>query len=105
MALVDLTVEVCDSAGTCVDPVVGAGTAFAAGVSTVAVTAVLSGQAGNGETGSIVGQLTFVAEDELAATGAALAPWLASAAAVVALGALLLAVVRRRSSDKSGRAP
>lgn len=105
MNFVDLTVEVCDSAGTCVDPLVGAGTAFAAGVSTVTVTAVLTGQAGNGETGSIVGQLAFVADDELAATGAQLAPWLASAAAVIALGALILAGVRRRSGDESERAP
>jgi hypothetical protein len=65
----------------------------------VTVTAELTQAAGNGETGSIVGQLTFVADDELAFTGSNVAPWLATALAALAVGALLLALLRRRQED------
>lgn len=102
MASIALDIEVCDSTGSCVDPTaLGAGFPFAAGTVSVAVTAELAQAAGNGETGSIVGQLTFVADDDLAFTGANAAPWAATALAALAVGALLLALLRRRE-DSSG---
>ena len=94
----ELDVEVCDSAGNCFDPTAITGPVpFAAGTATVAVTAELVTPAENGETGSITGRLSFTAPDDaLAATGSEWAPWISAGLAAVAVGALVLALVRSR---------
>ena len=90
-------IEVCDSAGRCVDPTaIAEPVAFRAGIGSVTVTVELVTQAGNGETGAMSGRLSFLADDSLAATGADAAPWIAAGAAAVAVGALGVALTRRR---------
>ncbi|WP_395243622.1 hypothetical protein ACGGZK_16045 [Agromyces sp. MMS24-K17] len=111
MELVDLAVEVCDAAGTCVDPVAETGVPFSAGEVSVSVTAVLAGEAGNGEAGSIVGRLDFTADDVpgggggLASTGSLIAAWAATAAALLAVGALVVTLARGRRDGPSRGAP
>jgi hypothetical protein len=92
-----VVIEVCDSTGSCVDPTnLGAGVPFAAGTATVRVTVEMVTPVGNGATGSVVGQLVFVAEDELPLTGLGSAPWLAAGAAAVAVGVLIMVALGRR---------
>jgi hypothetical protein len=100
---VTIDIEVCDSAGTCVDPTVDVGVPFAAGISTVSVTVEMLEQIGNGATGAIAGRLTFVADDELPPiagllpiTGLGAMPWLAAGAAAIGVGALLMVLLGRR---------
>ena len=99
-----IDIEVCDSAGNCVDPRTIAGSVpFAAGAATVTVPVELPAAAGNGQTGTAVGRLTFQANDDLAATGFPAAPWIAGGIAVIAVGALLVALVRRRDDPGEGQ--
>jgi hypothetical protein len=95
---VALDVEVCDSAGMCLDPRSLAGPVpFAAGVGSLTVTAQLTAAVEPGESGSVVGRLAFVGEETgLAATGSDAAQLLAAALASIAVGALVFALVRRR---------
>ena len=95
---VALDVEVCDSSGNCFDPRAITGPVpFAAGTGTLAITAELIAPADNGETGSITGRMSFTAPDDaLAATGAEWAPWVSAGLAAVAVGALVLALIRDR---------
>lgn len=94
---VALDVEVCDSTGRCVDPRTITGPVpFAAGTGTLTVTAELIAPAGNGESGSISGRLSFTADDALAISGSDWGPWLAGAFAAVAVGALVLALISSR---------
>ena len=108
-ARVALDVEVCDSAGSCFDPTAITGPVpFAAGTGTLAITAELMTPAENGETGSITGRLSFTAPDDaLAATGSEWAPWISAGLAAVAVGALVLALVRSRrgTGDASAHSP
>ncbi len=98
-------IEVCDSAGRCLDPTALAGpVAFAAGAGTVTVTVELIGATDNGESGAMSGRLSFLADENLAVTGADAAPWLAAGAAAVAVGALGLALTRRRERPTDHRA-
>jgi hypothetical protein len=97
-----LDVEVCDSAGTCLDPRTLTGpVAFAAGTATLSVTAELTAPADNGEAGTITGRLSFTADDELAASGWMWMPWITAALAALSVGALVLAITghRRASAD------
>jgi hypothetical protein len=97
-------VEACDSTGSCVDPTALTGPVpFAAGLGTLTVTAELTAAAGNGETSSSIGRLSFVADDPLALTGSDVAPWIAAGIAAVAVGALILALTRRRGDYLAGR--
>lgn len=113
MEVVDLAIEVCDSVGTCVDPASRTGVPFAAGEVSVSVTALLVGEAGNGEAGSIVGRLDFMADDVagggaaggIASTGVVVGASAATASAVLAVGALLVTLARRRREGPSGGAP
>jgi hypothetical protein len=97
MADVDLAVIVCSAGGTCVDPTTLTGSvAFPAGATSVTVTATLNAATVVNPVGSIVGRLTFGAEEALGPTGTdvlALAAW---AGAVVLTGALLVQLVRNR---------
>ena len=96
MTEVELTAQVCSASGACtaafdpMDPV-----PFPAGATTVTVTATLAAPV-NATEGSVVGQLTFVAEDELALTGAD--PWqlIAWCVAAVAVGLFIVAARPRR---------
>ena len=100
---VALDVEVCDSAGNCFDPTAITGPVpFAAGTGTLAITAELMTPAENGETGSITGRMSFTAPDDaLAATGSEWAPWISAGLATVAVGELVLALIRgRRGPDQ-----
>ena len=98
-------IQVCDSAGHCLDPTALAGpVAFAAGAGTVTVTVELIGATDNGESGAMSGRLSFLADENLAVTGADAAPWLAAGAAAVAVGALGLALTRRRERPTDHRA-
>lgn len=99
---VALDIEACDSAGMCVDPSAITGPVpFAAGTGTLSITAELIAPAENGETGSITGRLSFAADDLLASTGSEWAPWAAAGLAAIAVGALVLALIRaRRESDQ-----
>ena len=95
MTEVEFTVEVCSAAGACAPATETMAPApFPAGATTVTVTAVLPATS-NFVDGSVVGQLTFVAEDELAFTGAD--PWQLAAwgVAAFAIGAFLLIASRR----------
>ena len=98
---VAIEIEACDSAGSCVDPrtIVGP-VPFAAGIGSVTVTVELIGVVGNGETGSLVGRMSFAAEEGLAATGYDALPWLAAGIAAVAIGALVYVLVRRRGDPR-----
>jgi len=97
-----LEVELCDAGGTCLDPrTIGSPVPLTAGTATLAVTAELTAPADNGEAGSLSGRLSFTADDPLAPTGATWAPWLAAGIAAVAVGALVLALTRRRGQVAS----
>lgn len=98
---VAIDIEACDSAGSCVDPRTIAGPVpFAAGTGTVTVTVELIGAVGNGETGSLVGRISFAAEEGLAATGFDALPWLAAGIAGVLIGVLVFVLVRRRGDAR-----
>jgi hypothetical protein len=101
MTQVDLIIEACDSGGTCVDPTtLAGGVPFAAGTGTVSVTATLAATADPGSAGSVVGQLTFTAADDLAATGFEASAWLLWAVALVCLGVFAVLAVRGRRSRR-----
>jgi hypothetical protein len=98
-----LSIEVCDAASTCLDPAtLSSGVAMVAGPVVVTVTTELDAAAPPGAAGSVVGRLSFVADDELASTGADPLPWLAVGAAAVALGVLVVAFVERRRGPRRG---
>ena len=101
-AATTIDIEVCDSAGSCVDPRTIAGPVpFASGTGSVTVTVELVGAVGSGETGSLVGRLSFAAADEgLAATGSDVESWLAAGIAAIALGTLVFVLVRRRGTPR-----
>jgi len=96
-----LDVEVCDSAGTCADAA-SSGTVFIAGEMDVTVTAELPAESVPEATGSVLGQLTFTADEDsaLAGTGVDVSVVLAVLAALLAVGALLVAVGHRRPQPK-----
>ncbi|AYF98800.1 hypothetical protein [Protaetiibacter intestinalis] len=100
---VDLRIEVCASSGVCVDPQNLAGpVTFAAGATTVTVTATLTAPPGEDPTGSVLGRLTFTADDRLGATGVDVGAAVMWAAAVLMVGFLLIALVRsRRFADRA----
>jgi hypothetical protein len=114
-----IEVVVCDSVGTCLDPrAITDPVPFAAGTGSLSVTLQLSDAVEPGESGSVVGRLTFVAEDApglpggegpaaggggLALTGPDAAPWIAAGAASIAVGALVFALVRRRGDARDQR--
>ena len=95
---VTVDVTACDSAGNCVDPrTIGGPVPFAAGTGSLTVTATLVGVVEPGATGSLVGRMSFTAEDQvLAATGFAAASWLAAGIAGIAIGTLVFVLIRRR---------
>lgn len=97
-----LAIEVCDSAATCLDPTtLTSGVHMVAGPVVVTVTTVLADTAAPGSSGSVIGQLTFVADEDLAGTGVDPLPWLAAGAAAVAGGVLMVAVIERRRWRRS----
>lgn len=91
----DLSVELCRPSG-CFDLESLRGTFFDPGTIEVTVTVTLSPSSDIGGTGSALGQLTFVSDDDLPLTGSQLAERLAWALAMASFGALLVALARRR---------
>lgn len=105
-----LTVTVCDTAGTCIDPAALTDpVSLSAGDIEVTMTTELADTVPSGGSGSVTGQLTFVADDDLtsaggvggagglASTGVAPMLWLAAGAVAVAAGVGVVAASSRRS--------
>lgn len=103
LADADLAITVCDAAATCLDPSTASEPVdMIAGTVDVTVATRLAATAPPGGSGSVVGQLSFVADDDLAATGANPLQWLAVGAAAVALGAVAIAASGRGRREVAG---
>lgn len=102
----DLEAEVCASDRVCVDGSGDEDTILRAGTLTITVTAVIHNEAPQDTTGTASGLLTFAAPDDaidgdLPFTGARLLEMTAWGAALISIGALLVAVARRRDSEET----
>lgn len=95
-----LEVTICDQKGTCLDADHPAETTLRAGSLTLTLTATITDSAVSGTSGRAMGQLVFEAAEgdgDLPLTGVEIASAVFWAVALVSLGALFVALGRRRS--------
>ncbi len=103
----DLEIVVCDASGVCVTGTTPDDTVLSAGPITITVTASITNEAPQDSSGSASGELSFAAAEvveedgNLPYTGAWLAEMAAWAAALVSIGALVVAVARRRDTEEA----
>lgn len=104
----DLDLEVCAANGACADANDPDDTVLPAGPVSIVVTASINSETPQNSTGTASGQLTFAAADvaaegELPFTGARLLEMTVWAAALIALGALVVAVARSRQTEEAAQ--